>query len=66
VCILPAQMGECSQPQVQDFCSDTRLMRGRSRELLDLLAEAADLNTQVTLLSIGLSTLALAALQKED
>jgi hypothetical protein len=41
-------------------------MRGRSRELLDLLAEAADLNTQVTLLSIGLSTLALAALQKED
>jgi hypothetical protein len=34
--------------------------------VLGLLPEAADLTTQVTLLSIGLSTLALAALQKED
>ena len=34
--------------------------------VLGFLPEAADIGTQVTLLSIGLFTLALAALQKED
>ena len=33
--------------------------------LLGILPDAADVNTQVTLLSIGLFTLALAALQAE-
>jgi hypothetical protein len=34
--------------------------------VLGFLPEAADLSTQVTLLSIGLFALALAALQKEE
>lgn len=34
--------------------------------VLGFLPEAADVSTQVTLLSIGLFTLALAALQKEE
>jgi len=34
--------------------------------VLSFLPEAADISTQVTLLSIGLFTLALAALQKEE
>lgn len=34
--------------------------------VLGFIPEAADVGTQVTLLSIGLFTLALAALQKED
>jgi hypothetical protein len=34
--------------------------------VLGFLPEAADVSTQVTLLSIGLLTLALAALQKEE
>jgi uncharacterized membrane protein YwzB len=34
--------------------------------VLGFLPEAADISTQVTLLSIGLFTLALAALQKEE
>ncbi len=34
--------------------------------ILGFLPEAADVSTQVTLLSIGLFTLALAALQKEE
>ena len=34
--------------------------------VLGFIPEAADVNTQVTLLSIGLFTLALAALQKEE
>jgi hypothetical protein len=34
--------------------------------VLGFLPEAADISTQVTLLSIGLLTLAVAALQKEE
>ena len=34
--------------------------------ILGILPDAADVGVQVTLLSIGLFTLALAALQKED
>ena len=34
--------------------------------VLGFLPEAADIDTQVTLLSIGLFTLAVAALQKEE
>jgi hypothetical protein len=34
--------------------------------VLGFLPEAADISTQVTLLSIGLFTLAVAALQKEE
>ena len=34
--------------------------------ILGFLPEAADMDTQVTLLSIGLFTLAVAALQKEE
>jgi hypothetical protein len=34
--------------------------------ILGFLPEAADISTQVTLLSVGLFTLAVAALQKEE